>query len=70
MTCTPPPGSGVTADVSLCSLWLLCRQYVEQISSQGFLAPAEESCALEVPACCGLESAIDVPAKPCQAHVI
>lgn len=60
----------MTSDAFLCFLLLSYRQYVQQISSQGLLAPAEESCPFEVPAFCGLESGMDVPAKPCQAHVI
>ncbi|XP_054469564.1 ornithine decarboxylase [Anoplopoma fimbria] len=45
-------------------------QHVQQICSQGMPAPAEESCLLEVPACCGRESSLELPTKPCQAHVV
>ncbi|KAM6917628.1 ornithine decarboxylase isoform 1-T1 [Lycodopsis pacificus] len=45
-------------------------QHVQQICSQGMPAPAEESCLLEVPACCGRESSLEQPTKPCQAHVV
>lgn len=46
------------------------RQYVQQISSLGMLAPVEESYLFEVPACCGRESSLDMPTKPCQANVV
>ncbi|KAF3701513.1 Ornithine decarboxylase 1 [Channa argus] len=45
-------------------------QHVQQICSQGTPAPAEDSYFFEVPACCGRESNLEVPAKPCQAHVV
>ncbi|KAL7380063.1 hypothetical protein ABVT39_010868 [Epinephelus coioides] len=45
-------------------------QHVQQICSQGMPAPVEESCLFEVPACCGRESSLEMPTKPCQAHVV
>ncbi|KAM8914048.1 ornithine decarboxylase isoform 1-T1 [Spinachia spinachia] len=45
-------------------------QQVQQICSQGIPHPVEESCVLDVPAYCGRESNLELPTKPCQAHVV
>ncbi|XP_077438224.1 ornithine decarboxylase isoform X2 [Vanacampus margaritifer] len=44
-------------------------QHVQQICSQG-LPVAVEPSVLEVPACCGRESNLEIPAKPTQARVV
>ncbi|KAM9777288.1 ornithine decarboxylase [Neosynchiropus ocellatus] len=45
-------------------------QHMQQIRSQGLPAPAVESSQLEVPACCGRESNIEIPTEPCQTRVV
>ncbi|XP_061700511.1 ornithine decarboxylase [Syngnathoides biaculeatus] len=44
-------------------------QHVQQIRSQG-LPSLVEPCLLDFPACCGRESNLQMPAKPCQARVV
>ncbi|KAJ8387933.1 hypothetical protein AAFF_G00148670 [Aldrovandia affinis] len=45
-------------------------QRMQQISAQGLPAPMEEVCPSGVPACCGRESGLELPAKPCPARVL
>ncbi|XP_058472170.1 ornithine decarboxylase 1-like [Solea solea] len=45
-------------------------QHVQQINLQGMPAPVEESRLLEVTACCGQESSLEMRTKPCQARVL
>lgn len=45
-------------------------QRVQQISAQGMPTPMEDSCPAGVPACCGRESGLEIPAKPCQTRVV
>lgn len=46
-------------------------QRVQQISAQGMPTPVvEDSCPAGVPACCGRESGLEIPAKPCQTRVV
>jgi len=45
-------------------------QRVQQISAQGMPTPVEDSCPAGVPACCGRESSLEIPAKPCQTRVV
>ncbi|XP_049596109.1 ornithine decarboxylase [Syngnathus scovelli] len=44
-------------------------KHVQQICSQGLPVPAG-TCTLDVPACCGRESNLEIPVKPPQAHVL
>ncbi|XP_037097796.1 ornithine decarboxylase [Syngnathus acus] len=44
-------------------------QHVQQICSQGLPLPAG-TCTLDVPACCGRESNLEIPVKPAQARVL
>ncbi|XP_028994787.1 ornithine decarboxylase isoform X2 [Betta splendens] len=44
-------------------------QKMQQIGSQAIPASVE-SCLFEIPACCGRESSLEIPTKPCQAHVV
>ncbi|KAM3843166.1 ornithine decarboxylase 1-like [Diretmus argenteus] len=46
-------------------------QHVQQICTQGLLpAPVEGSCLAGVPGCCGRESGVEMPTKPCQTHMV
>ncbi|XP_029973163.1 ornithine decarboxylase [Salarias fasciatus] len=45
-------------------------QYLQHISSGDLPAAPEAACPPEMPACCGRESNLDVPPKPCQTHVV
>lgn len=45
-------------------------QHIQQIHAQGMPAPVEESLPAGLPACCGRESSLDMPAKPCQTPVL
>ncbi|KAM3843170.1 ornithine decarboxylase 1-like [Diretmus argenteus] len=43
----------------------------QQICTQGLLpAPVEGSCLAGVPGCCGRESGVEMPTKPCQTHMV
>ncbi|KAJ8333069.1 hypothetical protein SKAU_G00419650 [Synaphobranchus kaupii] len=42
----------------------------QQISAQGLPAPVEEACPSGMPSCCGRESSLELPAKPCPARVL
>lgn len=48
----------------------LAWQQAQQVCSQGVPAPAEEVGPFEVSACCGQESSLEMPTKPCQTRVV
>ncbi|CAN9502039.1 unnamed protein product [Ophioblennius macclurei] len=46
-------------------------QYLQRVCSGDLPAPPPEvACPPEMPACCGRDSGLDVPPKPCQTHVV
>ncbi|XP_076155759.1 ornithine decarboxylase [Alosa pseudoharengus] len=45
-------------------------QCMQQIRAQGMPAPVEESSQGSMPSCCGRESGLELPAKPCPTHVL